>query len=740
MGSKGSPASEPKSRAAGTKKRAPRACEACRTRKVRCDVTRSQSRCTNCKLDNKKCVVPVSKRRHVGDRILSSAFFDGKDLNSQSPICDAIIDFGDIGHPTPEEKAFEGTNPVSEDASRDVFNAAGAGFVIHEQFNLFGPMDIGSTSVTGLQDFQSDMGASYPSPTQSIQGDARPLPSWPPYIACPSKGVSPEDSEYLRSRGAFEIPDPPTRDLLLQAYTRWVHPFSPMLDLQGILTAISSNGSKGTVSLLVFQSLLFAATAFVGTGLGQGARKATRKIFYERARLLHDFNVESDRLAVVQAAILLSFWDGDSEQVRDSYYWVGIASLHANTVGLNLGPEASSDDPHRQRSLKLTWWSLLIRDRLIAVAMRRPVQNVAFKIEVSMLQMDDFELCPLLEALQDTCLISDVGMAELETLASSCIALAQLSDYIDRILAVEYSTQRAPGAHGGHAAASLVPNPRGFRCSEMASCGQELRNWYGYLPMEIQLVDNDASRSSEHHVVRVHRALLAGYYSMTLMTLYRPLLTLPLSGTNGPELRTTSIKMVFQSTMAITNIFSSLYASHMIDFLPDTAIAVLEPAVVTHLLYSMSEVPKVRATSFQKFYLCWRILLQFGKSYYLADTTISMLNAATQRLKTHMDSTAPKLTVYSQLIQNLCARRSHHASRSPFAVPFVEVVGDIKGNTVASTPDEDTSVNSSDGAPGLCDVFDSSEDYSLPETDLGLDTGIFDQLVCWDSVEDGMVS
>ncbi|KAB8212734.1 hypothetical protein BDV33DRAFT_186257 [Aspergillus novoparasiticus] len=44
------------------KRRAARACLACRKRKIRCDVARSGMPCTNCRLDSVECVVTKSRR------------------------------------------------------------------------------------------------------------------------------------------------------------------------------------------------------------------------------------------------------------------------------------------------------------------------------------------------------------------------------------------------------------------------------------------------------------------------------------------------------------------------------------------------------------------------------------------------------------------------------------------------------------------------------------------------------
>lgn len=45
------------------KRRASKACQSCRARKVRCNVVEHGAPCTNCRLDEVECVVTESKRK-----------------------------------------------------------------------------------------------------------------------------------------------------------------------------------------------------------------------------------------------------------------------------------------------------------------------------------------------------------------------------------------------------------------------------------------------------------------------------------------------------------------------------------------------------------------------------------------------------------------------------------------------------------------------------------------------------
>lgn len=725
----------------GVNKRAPKACESCRTRKVRCDVTRTGASCTNCRLDNKLCVVPISKRRHVGDRVLGPSFVSSTQ-NPLSPICDAIIDFGDIQKsPLRTQqigaKSLSAVAPVN-DAAFNVFDLEISDFLVSggsdslEQEQMNHPFvdegDILEQSIT-----------SYPSPTQTLYSEQQSLPNLPSYISALPDHLAADDVGYLQRRGCFTIPDGESRDRLLRAYASWVHPFTPMLDLVGIIKAVSGDMTASPVSLLVFQSMMLAAAPFCDLNMGMKDRKETRRILYERCKVLHDFGIESDHLSILQSAILISSWDGDAGQVRDSYYWIGIATLHANGMGLYLDPTIGPSDEYRQKVLKRTWWSLLIRDRLLAVALRRPVQNKAFRFDVPMLQMGDFQLDALLEVVGCNLPIDEFNLENLEIVASCCMALAQLSEYIDKILSVQYSVQKNLGPQvNRNKTISLVPKTTGIKWVEITNCGQELQNWYGYLPEEVQQFEPDAQEfpGSEGNMTKVHRALLASYYSMTLMTLYRPLLSLTVHGTEEKRIRRTAIKMVFQAAKSITGSFGGLYTNDLLLYLPETATAAIEPAIVTYLLYSTSDVARIRNHSFQGFNLCWNTLLQLGDIYSLADTTAMMINAAARKLKTHSTSKRKFLAAPSadmtELVDELCSS-SPPTSTSKIAVPFIGVVGDQRKGEIPVQWGQDAFDQTEIIGPGSAHELDLGTTDSYTSIGGSSDADLFEQLVCWDT-------
>lgn len=101
--------------------------------------------------------------------------------------------------------------------------------------------------------------------------------------------IAPEDLEFLRFRGALTIPESGLRNELLRCYIQWVHSFLPVLNLQEFLRCIAENDPNGNVSILLFQAVMFVATAFVDLKhlqtAGYTTRKNARGAFYTRLRV-----------------------------------------------------------------------------------------------------------------------------------------------------------------------------------------------------------------------------------------------------------------------------------------------------------------------------------------------------------------------------------------------------------------------------------------------------------------------
>jgi hypothetical protein len=98
------------------------------------------------------------------------------------------------------------------------------------------------------------------------------------------------DIDYLFAKGALSLPEESVRNALLRSYLEYVHPYMPLLEIHELLQIINDgNGATGRISLLLFQAIMFAGTAFVDMEYlklaGYSNRKAARKAFFQKARV-----------------------------------------------------------------------------------------------------------------------------------------------------------------------------------------------------------------------------------------------------------------------------------------------------------------------------------------------------------------------------------------------------------------------------------------------------------------------
>lgn len=114
----------------------------------------------------------------------------------------------------------------------------------------------------------------------TIPGYLKPLPS----------RMTSTDINYLFAKGALSLPDITIRNALFRRYLEFVHPFMPLIEVRELIEIIEDGtGASGRVSLLLFQAIMFAGTAFVDMEVLRKAgftnRKAARRAFFQKARV-----------------------------------------------------------------------------------------------------------------------------------------------------------------------------------------------------------------------------------------------------------------------------------------------------------------------------------------------------------------------------------------------------------------------------------------------------------------------
>lgn len=646
------------------KHRASKACKSCRTRKVRCDVSAKGSRCTNCELDELECVVLPSRRgqSHKTSRRDPTAATKLPPIralvDSAGSKADRIRPIGAYdarrSSPMPEDRSqVPAVVTFDEEGDNEQEPHVAASATDHASAETFEPLLTPETGTNPAAQQNS------PASTWSLPSFLAPIPAY----------LLPEDLEFLKRKGAFTIPDPDLRIEILRAYLFSVHPFMPMLDVRAVAGALLAE--EGQVSLLLFQAIMFAGLHSlqhtVVEQLGFQSPKQAREVFFDRVRLLHDFNVETDNAAILQSLILMSSWYSKQSrwnERRHTWHWTGLAYDLARTMGLHREPSGRFSSDHTRRFRRRLWWSLYIRDRMIALGTRRPMRISDEEFDVSMLALDDFEL-DLMDSSSGVATMLP-STEESTCTALMCIELAKLCVCVGRVVSSQYTTlgDRAGAPHS----MMIMPRQDERGISQLESCERELQEWIKTLASNIRRGDDSISRKDPRSCSEVHWAQLNITYLTVVNVLHRAQALQPDSGHRDPPSSKSRVK---DAARGITRMGQDMLRQDQVRFLGLIGVTALLAACLTHMLDIGSGDEDVRDASTFRLYQSLQVLEVLREIYASADSAVTFLSSVTRKaginLPFHPTSSTPApgaAARSSDSPSNVVKAWSHHAPQN----------------------------------------------------------------------------
>lgn len=137
-------------------------------------------------------------------------------------------------------------------------------------------------------------------------------------------------------------------------------------------------------------------------------------------------NIESDKLAIIQAVTLMGFWYTDPQDITGAWHWVGIAISMSQTVGIHRGQQ----DGLRRR----IWWCLVVRDRWLSLAKGRPMRICDDDCDVPLPTAEDVT-SELVELEGQS---GGILPPHYDTLASMWVCFVNITCSLGRILRVHY--------------------------------------------------------------------------------------------------------------------------------------------------------------------------------------------------------------------------------------------------------------------------------------------------------------
>ncbi|EXL54433.1 hypothetical protein FOCG_05302 [Fusarium oxysporum f. sp. radicis-lycopersici 26381] len=496
---------------------------------------------------------------------------------------------------------------------------------------------------------------------QTLPQYIRPLPSH----------LKPIDIEYLTGKGCLRIPDDELQCELFRLHILYVHPFMPVVDLPDFLLSVARRDGSSQVSLLLFQAIMFAAVVYIDpdycTERGYENRKAMRKEFFEKVRLLYHLDAEPDRIARLQALLLMTYWYERADDEKDTWHWTGIALSQIHIMGIHRSPEQLDISIKAKRGRKRIWWSCYVRDRLLALGIRRPARIRPDTFNVPNLTVEDLEMGPFNDAV--TSFLGNTQITDSATqkgLMLCFVELTKLCVHIGDILFSQYSVLSNDISKADEKITMMViPKKSAQQMQDMDKCDLKLRGWIQNLESPCRYKADQYQQRPEilqsRSALYLHQALLYMIYLTSTAILHRP--QAQRSGDSSEDNINTkrSADKIADAAGGITQVAYDLHQRDQLRFASTSAIPALLSAILIHLNDIGSSRHEARYASIGQFYQCWQAIQYLRDMYASADHVIWFLEAVIQR--THVNIPMLNLTSTSNLTSGQLVQKKQQARK-----------------------------------------------------------------------------
>lgn len=117
---------------------------------------------------------------------------------------------------------------------------------------------------------------------------------------------------------------------------------------------------------MLLHAVCFAAATYCREELlnraGFANRKHARLFYYKKAKAIFDVGYYTEKIVVLQSAILLSLWGGGHNHYWNYASWIGLGVTIAESLGIHRSMANVDLDPEYKSFLKILWWTLFVRD------------------------------------------------------------------------------------------------------------------------------------------------------------------------------------------------------------------------------------------------------------------------------------------------------------------------------------------------------------------------------------------
>ncbi|EME44834.1 hypothetical protein DOTSEDRAFT_52274 [Dothistroma septosporum NZE10] len=421
---------QPTTRVRAKHRRSRNACQECHVRKIRCNVTERGTPCSNCVDVGETCV--IRRRKGFEDQRSQSPATQHHEFLDQ---CHSFqvrhLDRGPIARrPSLHESTLiPATVPTSNDmrharvgspafAASDALWSADTPYTAFDHGSASADIDIShladiddifaftrETAFAGQEVTSNGLSWFEPSVQQYLSPSNHPattdieMPEKERTISMTIPGLSASDDDYLRQQGCFRLPPPSILRRMVWSYFEMVHPNLPIVPEDEFWSLWDGLDFKLVgFSFLLIKAMVFAATSFVEpevlSSLGFSSKRDARIAYYKQAKSCFDVGIERNPIALAQSCLLLTYHAPTYNTLRVNSYWLKSAAHFAKIAHADHYWHVRATSKAQSTLLKRVWWGVVLRDRILALLLRRTVHvplEAPWTSQSIVLQANDFE-------------------------------------------------------------------------------------------------------------------------------------------------------------------------------------------------------------------------------------------------------------------------------------------------------------------------------------------------------------
>ncbi|EXL41975.1 hypothetical protein FOCG_15333 [Fusarium oxysporum f. sp. radicis-lycopersici 26381] len=402
--------------------------------------------------------------------------------------------------------------------------------------------------------------------------------SYYPFLTLDMSGLEPDDVHYLESRNCLSVPTPDALDDFIREYFLHVHPGLPLLDEAQFWAVYSGDKEpcgEPTISLFLFQAMLFASCSFVPfstlKGLGFTSRRNAREKYYLRAKLLLDICSGRDLVSNAQGALLLTYYATTRDRARTNSILLATAIQLAQGAGADQYHKRPDQDSADTSRLKRLWWCCIVRDRILPLGVRRQLHIASINPALDHLTEQDFA-----KEIEESQVYSPQTKRSLVQLF---ISLCELAIPFTSVIQTVYGM----GQSAADAISPIIENQKQIEES-IRFCETSLNAWLD--KATIQFPTPAGIISTEKSLVLYTNLIYIYYYSARVALYQYEAFVISLTSPGAcmdDKLQQTRLQLE-DATLGITDNLKELVQLKVARFLPVSIIAYAALPLVLHIL------------------------------------------------------------------------------------------------------------------------------------------------------------